>query len=76
MLISPHSEQDRFKERQVDAYRKILALVPNMHDLVKRLCDTMQDNDEDLNQSHLFKFIEVVSKPILLVLVSYHLSFF
>ncbi|XP_006456661.1 hypothetical protein AGABI2DRAFT_181181, partial [Agaricus bisporus var. bisporus H97] len=54
------SEQDRFKERQVDAYRKILALVPNMHDLVKRLCDTMQDNDEDLNQSHLFKFIEVL----------------
>jgi hypothetical protein len=38
-----------------------MALVPYMHELVKRLCDTTRDNNEDVNQSHLFKFIEVVS---------------
>jgi hypothetical protein len=38
-----------------------MALVPNMHELVKRLCDTTRDNNEEVNQSHLFKFIEVVS---------------
>jgi hypothetical protein len=54
------------KERQMSAYKKILELTPGMASTISRLRNAERDDDEDIRDSVLFKFIELVSVMIFL----------
>ena len=50
----------------MSAYRKIVKLVPNMANLISRLSNTLQSASDDIHDSMLFKFVELVSNVIIL----------
>jgi hypothetical protein len=64
-LILQIRERQVLEERQKQAYKKIITLVPNMLSTITKLCQT-RDNDEGLHDSMLFKFIELVSNAFIL----------
>jgi hypothetical protein len=55
------SDRKTLEERQKNAYKKILMLAPNMINTIGKLCNASQDNDEELHDSIIIRFIEVVS---------------
>ena len=53
------------EECQKQAYKKTIALVPNMVDTITKLCRA-RENDEGLHDSMIFKFIELVSTAFII----------
>jgi hypothetical protein len=55
------SDNQLLMERRMNAYGRILKLTPTMASTIAKLCDAARALNEDIDESSLHKFIELVS---------------